>query len=239
MPSGTLTPGSTVTARVTVRNTGVEPETYQLDPRTTAQTAYDGVSVTNTAGTLPIPFGDDIPEYIVPPFSSQLKVDASTTGTTPIQFDISPYWGAPDVLSPPSSGGTTSVTLTNPFASAWAPTPAEIGPFSTPAKPEPYTTTATLTTLGFDANATPDTGNVWDDVAGGDSQSLDPLFLRPGQSGTMNLTFTVPNGSPGTTVSGLIPVETFNYNVLSPTVPIGDWSSDILAVLRYSYTIGS
>ena len=44
MPSGTLTPGSTVTAHVTVTNTGVEPETYQLDPRTTSQTPYDGVS---------------------------------------------------------------------------------------------------------------------------------------------------------------------------------------------------
>ena len=238
MPSGTLTPGSTVTARVTVKNTGVEPETYQLDPRTTSQTAYDGVSATNTGGTLPVPFGDNIPQYIVPPFTSQLKVNASTTGTTPIQFDISPYWGAPDVLSPPSSAGTTSVTLNNPFASAWGPAPSEIGPFSTPAIPEPYTTSATLTTLGFDDNATPDTGNVWDDVLGGGSQSIDPLFLRPGQSGTMNLTFTVPNGAAGTTVSGMVPVETFNYNVLSPDVPIGDWSSDILAVLRYSYTLG-
>ena len=123
MPSGTLTPGSTVTAQVQVKNTGVEPETYQLDPRTTTQTQYAGVSVTNTSGTLPITFGDPIPQYIVPPFSSQLKVNASTTGSTPIQFDLSPYWGAPDVLSPASSGGATSVTVSKPFASAWAPAP--------------------------------------------------------------------------------------------------------------------
>src|SRR5207248_2315250 len=44
MPSGTLTPGSTVTAHVQVKNTGVEPESYQLDARTLAQTPYDGVS---------------------------------------------------------------------------------------------------------------------------------------------------------------------------------------------------
>jgi len=236
MPSGTLTPGNTVTAQVQVKNTGVEPETYQLDPRTTSQTPYDGVSATNTDGTVPIAFGQNIPQYIVPPFTSQLKVNASTTGTTPIQFDISPYWGAPDVLSPPSSGGTTSVTLTNPFASEWAPAPSEIGPFSTRAIPEPYTTSATVTTLGFDHNAIPNTGNVWDDVLGGGSGSINPLFLRPGQTGTMSLTFTVPDGPAGTTVSGVVPVETFPTN--SFTTGVGDWSSDILSVLHYTYTLG-
>ena len=77
VPQGS--PGSTVTAQVRVKNTGVEPETYQLDPRTTTQTPYAGVSATNTSGMLPITFGDPVPQYIVPPFSSQLKVDASTT----------------------------------------------------------------------------------------------------------------------------------------------------------------
>ena len=129
MPSGTLTPGDTVTAHFKVKNTGVEPETYQLDPRTTTQTPYDGFSTTNTSGTLPVAVGDDIPQYVVSPFSSQLKVDASTTGNTPIQFDMTPYWGSPDIESPASSGGSTSVTVSNPFASEWAPTPSEIGPF--------------------------------------------------------------------------------------------------------------
>ena len=81
MPSGTLAPGSTVTAHVTVKNTGVEPETYQLDPRTTSQTPYDGVSTEDTSGTLPITVDDSIPQYVVPPFSTQLKMDASTTGS--------------------------------------------------------------------------------------------------------------------------------------------------------------
>jgi hypothetical protein len=236
MPSGTLTPGSTVTAQVQVKNTGVEPETYQLDPRTTTQTPYAGVSLTNTSGTLPITFDDSIPQYIVPPFSSQLKVDASTTGSTPIQFDLSPYWGAPDVLSPVSSGGATSVTVSKPFASAWAPAPSEVGPFASAATPEDYTTGATITTLGFDENAVPATGNVWANVLGGSSQPVKPLFLLPGQSGTMNLTFTVPSGTAGTTITGQVPVETFPMN--SITTGVGDWSSDVLKVLKYSYTLG-
>ena len=235
LPTGTLTPGSTVTAHVTVKNTGVEPETYQLDPRTTTQTPYAGVSATDTSGTLPITFDDSIPEYIVPPFSSRLSVNASTTGSTPIAFDISPYWGAPDVLSPVSSGGTTSVTLTNPFASAWAPTPAEVGPFGSAATPEDYSTSATLTTLGFDHNVRSSTGNWWDFVLNRGGQP-DSLFLLPGDSGRMDLTFTVPTGPAGTTVSGMIPVETFGTN--SYLTGIGDWSSDVLKVLNYSYTIG-
>jgi Subtilase family len=236
LPSGTLTAGSTVIAHVQVKNTGVEPETYQLDPRTVSQTPYAGSSLTPAGGKLPVTYNDSIPQYVVPPFSTQLKVTAATTGTTPIEFDLSPYWGAPDVASPVSSGGVTSVTLTNPFASAWAPAPTEVGPFSSPATPEDYTTSATVTTLGFDANATPDTGDVWATVLGGASQPVHPLFLLPGQSGTMNLTFTVPTAAAGTVVSGVVSVETFPTN--SYTTGVGDWSSDVLSVLRYSYTVG-
>src|SRR5262249_8907090 len=154
-------------------------------------------------------------QYLVSPFSSLLKVTASTTGTTPIAFDLGPYWGAPDILSPVSSGGTTSVTVSTPFASEWAPAPSEVGPFTSPATPESYSTTATVTTLGFDENAVADTGDVWADVVGGANQTLNPLFLLPGQSGTMNITFTVPAGAPGTTVSGQVPVETFGINSLT------------------------
>jgi len=235
MPSGTLAPGSIVTAHVQVKNTGIEPETYQLDPRTAVQTPYAGVSLSKASGTLPITFDDTVPEYVVPPFSSQLKMNASTTGTTPIQFDLSPYWGAPDVLSPASTGGQTSVTLTNPFASLWAPATSEVGPFASAATPEAYTTSATLTTLGFDHNATPSTGNWWDFVLDGGPQPRS-LFLNPGDSGTMDLTFTVPNAAAGTTVSGVVPVETFGTN--SYYIGVGDWSSDVLKILNYSYTIG-
>jgi hypothetical protein len=82
----------------------------------------------------------------------------------------------------------------------------------------------------------PDTGDIWADVLGGANQTVSPLFLLPGQTGTMNVTFTVPSGAAGTTVSGEVPVETFGTNSFS--TGIGDWSSDVLAVLHYSYTLG-
>jgi hypothetical protein len=236
LPSGTLPAGTQVTAQVRVKNTGVEPETYQLDPRTTTQTPYAAQSETGTSGTLPISFGDSIPQYIVPPFSTQLKVNASTTGSTPIDFDVSPYWGAPDILSPPSSGGATSATVSNPFASEWAPALAELGPFNGPAKHEHYSTSATVTTLGFDDNAQPDTGDAWATFVANAPGPLDPLFLLPGQGGTMSVTFTVPDGTPGTTVSGELAVETFPTN--SYLTGFGDWSSDVLSIVPYTYTIG-
>jgi hypothetical protein len=236
MPTGTLTPGTQVTAQVQVKNTGVEPETYQLDPRTTTQTPYAAQSETDTSGTLPISFGDSIPQYIVPPFSTQLKVDASTTGTAPIDFDLSPYWGAPDIVTPPSSGGATSATVSNPFASEWAPALAELGPFNGPATQEDYSTSATVTTLGFDETAVPDTGDAWATFVANAEAPLEPLFLLPGQSGTMSVTFTVPDGTPGLTVSGEVAVETFPTN--SYLTGFGDWSSDVLSILPYSYSLG-
>jgi hypothetical protein len=52
----------------------------------------------------------------------------------------------------------------------------------------------------------------------------------------MDLTFTVPTAAAGTTVSGVVPVETFGTN--SYYIGVGDWSSDVLKILNYSYTIG-
>ena len=73
MPSGTLTPGSSVTAHITVKDAGDEAQTYQLDPRTTAETPYDGVSTGDASGTLPITLDDTIPQYFVPPFSGRWR----------------------------------------------------------------------------------------------------------------------------------------------------------------------
>ena len=237
MPTGALQPGTVVTAHVKVTNTGAEPETYQLDPRTTSQAPYPAQSLTNTSGTLPVPGGTGVPQYLVPPFSSQLQLNASTTGATPIAFDVSPFWGAPDVAAPPSSAGATGITVNDPIASEWGLTPEEVGPFASTATSENYATSGTLTTLGFDTTASPDTGDLWALIAGGLDEPPNPLFVLPGKSGTMAVTFTVPSGSPGTAITGNLAVETFDTN--SFTTGVGDWSSDVLGLVPYSYTLGT
>ena len=52
----------------------------------------------------------------------------------------------------------------------------------------------------------------------------------------MSVTFTVPSGAAGAKIAGEIPVETFGTNSFG--TGIGDWSSDILKVVHYSYTLG-
>jgi hypothetical protein len=239
LPSGTLTPGTTVTAHVHVTNTGPEPESYQVDPRTGSQVRYVAQSVNGvTSGTLPVTGGTPVPQYAVPPFSSGLNLSTSTTGSTPITFDVSSFWGAPDVMAAPSTAGTTSISLQNPIASEWGLTPDEIGPFgSGPAKSEDYSTGGTVDTSGFDGTAVPDTGDIWEAIFTGGGGSLNPLYLQPGQSGTINVTFTVPKGTTGSKVAGELAVETFNFNAL--TTGIADWSSDVLGILPYSYKLGS
>ena len=236
MPSGSLTPGSTVTAHVQVKNTGVEPETYQLDPRTNTQTPYAGQSATNTGGTLPVALGDDIPQYLVSPFSSQLTVTTSTTGATPIEFDLGPVLGR------------AGHPLARQFG--WdderhGQQPVRVGMGACSVRGRSVRRAGDAGELldgrhghdaGFDNNAVPDTGDVWDNVVGGANETVNPLFLLPGQTGTMAITFTVPAGTAGTKVSGQVPVETFGINSL--TSGIGDWSSDVLSVLHYSYTLG-
>jgi hypothetical protein len=237
LPSGTLSPGTHVTTHITVKNTGIEPELYQLDPRLTASHQYEAVPVNDvSSGTLPITDGANVPLYAVPPFSSKLQMTASTTGSTPIVFNVSPYWGAPDVSSAPSTNGSTTVTIDDPIASTWAPTIDEVGPFGSTETPEDFSASGTLSTLRIDDNATVSTGNIWSAVVDGTNNLLNPLFLLPGHSGTMAVTFTVPNGVAGTKVNGAIPVETFDLN--SITTGIGNWSSNVLKVVHYSYTIG-
>jgi hypothetical protein len=238
LPGGTLSPGAHVTTHITVKNTGNEPEFYQLDPRLTASHQYEAVAENNvSSGTLPITDAANVPVYGVPPFSSKFQMTASTSGSTPIVFDASPYWGSPNVTAAPSTAGSTSVTINDPIASTWAPTISEVGPFGATAEtPENFSTSGTLSTLRIDDNATVSTGNIWSAIVDGTNNLLNPLFLLPGQSGTMAVTFTVPNGVAGTKISGVIPVETFELNSL--TTGVGDWSSDILKVVHYSYKIG-
>ena len=52
----------------------------------------------------------------------------------------------------------------------------------------------------------------------------------------MNVTFTVPHGTAGRPSDRPGPCGDLPHN--SYTSGIGDWSSDVLAVLSYSYTLG-
>jgi hypothetical protein len=228
LPPGALRPGSTVTAQVNVTNTGVEPENYFIDARRSTTSKYQAQSATVTSGTLPITYADTFPQYLVPPFSSQLYLEASTTGPRPIDFAVSPAWGQPEYESSNSTASSpAAVTIPDPIASAWGFGPTEIGPFGNgTATTEPYDTSGTVSTLTFDPDVTASTGDLWAETVG-EPGNFSPLFLDPGQSGTISVTFTIPRGStpPGT---GDLYLETINPNLFP------DGSSDVLTAFPYS-----
>ena len=180
-------------------------------------------SVTPTSGALPIA-SFPWPLFVVPPFSSKLSIAASST--VPINFDSSPNFGYPDVLSV-QRGTNAVVTLQAPdiAASLWSCTPTEIT--TGLAVSTTYSCGADATTKAFDPAVDSSTGNIWSALEG-TTATYNPLVLLPGQSGNITVTIT-PNGSKGTNVSGFLAVETFNF--------LTD-SSDQLVNLPYKYKIG-
>jgi Subtilase family len=238
VPDGaTLTAGSTVNAQVSVTNTGSEPEDYVVDPRETGSSSYSSVSTTVNSGTLPITSADSFPQFLVPPFSSSVSLSTSTTGTTPVDFATSPFWGSPEYLSTTSSGSTpASVTISNPADSEWGFGPTEVGVFtSTPAPTEPYSSTGQVSTLTFDPNVSSSTSDPWDLAVGLTESAFQPLFLLPRQTGTIQVTFTVPtSATAGSTDSGDLWVETFNPYIADA---VGAFGSDVLTGIPYSWAV--
>jgi hypothetical protein len=234
--SAQLPPGSQVNALVTVTNTGTEPEDYVVDPRQTTSATYNSVSATVTSGTLPITPLNIYPQYLVPPLSSSLSISSSTSGPVPIDFAVSPDWGSPEYLSSTSQGATpASVTIANPAASSWGFGPTEVGVFTTtPAPSEPYTSAAQVNTLAFDPDVSSSTSDPWDPTVGLTESAFQPLFLLPGQTGTIQVTFTVPaSATTGSTDSGDVWVETFNPYLTGDLL----FSSDVLTAIPYSWTV--
>lgn len=220
-----LASGVPVTATIHIVNNGNSPAEYSIDPRLNQDAVMSLNSLYPTSGTLPIGVSSGSwPQFVVPPFTSKLSIAASST--VPINFDSSPYFGYPDVLSV-RRGTNAVVTLQAPdiTASLWSCTPTEIGPG--PAVSAPYSCGAMATTKPFDPAVDSSTGNIWSALEGL-TATYNALVLLPGQSGDITVTIT-PHGSKGTDVSGFLAVETFNFNTVS---------SDQLVNLPYRYKIG-
>jgi hypothetical protein len=110
-----------------------------------------------------------------------------------------------------------AVTLTVPGVpfGPWLLFPAEVG--ATPpggAQPEPYPANAFVVMQPFDNAVSADSGDVWEDLVLG-SNTFNPLQLAPGQSGTINVTFTPQAAQVGTTVNGFLYIDTFNLGLLT------------------------
>jgi hypothetical protein len=222
----TLTKGKPVTATLHITNNGNSPEFYSVDPRLDQATDLSLFSLTGTSGTLPLDVMSlgTIPQFVVPPFSTNLEVAAAST--VPINFTTSPNFGTPEIGSV-THGTNALITYTAPdiAASVWSCPPTEIGPG--PSVSAPFACGAVATTKTFDPAVGSSTGNVWSWLEGL-TGTPHPLELQPGQSGDITVTIT-PGGSVGQVVSGFLAVESFSFVT---------FSSDQFASIPYIYRVG-
>ena len=231
---------------VTVKNTGVAPEGFFVDPRLANQTETVDLpnqdpAVTATSFTIPLPGGLSFPYYIVPTHTTELQASVSSAdGATPVTFDLEYFpgdpWLSPAVATPGATGqfgpGSASLTYTQgPEVSPglWALNPTEIGPYPSSGIPtDPASASLSAVTEAFDPAVTSSTGNLWD----GSLSNF--LYLLPGQSGTIEVDIS-PTGAPGTVVSGTLYVDDLTLGSFSgAALPDGDE----LAAIPYQYTTG-
>jgi Subtilase family len=229
-----LKAGKPVTVPVTVKNTGVAPESFFVDAR------LDGTQKITLAQLAPSPFALPLvptsfqPQWNVPTETS--KVTVAVVANVPVNFDYGWLFGFgdPDV-SGTSSGKTAVGSFSgNPVPSgSWFASPAEIGPFGPNGAPPGSAVAAlTATTRPFDPAVTTPIGDF-------ELGSVDPstpfalVTVKPGQSLTIPVTIT-PTGKKGSVVSGQLFVDDLSFVTLLGALPAGQE----LGAVPYRYTIG-
>jgi hypothetical protein len=185
--------------------------------------------------TVPLNVSQSVPQYLVPSHSTAFTGVASTTGSTPIQFDSSWNFGDPDVIS--NVGTTVSTTFSaNPLAHGlWSIAPTVVGPFGATGVPsEPVHTTMNVATAPFDPAVSSQTGDLWS-VSTDPSQlnGFSPVIVGPGQTGTLPVTIT-PAGPLGPHESGTLYIDDTNEVGLQGYLAL---NGNDAAAIPYSYTV--
>ena len=243
LPSGgpKLQQGQTYTFNVKVKNTGDSPQSFFLDPRLNSTTTMSPPDQ-NPGGpdqNIRLPLGSGrFPFYLVPTNTSSVQASLAPTGTptVPVNFDLSPFSGDPD-LEGTQNGNSASVTYNSgdeAQSGPWALIPSEIGPYPATGAPTAHANASfSIVTQAFDSTVNPSTGDMWL-FDNGVTSNFDPVYLDPGQSATIPLTIT-PTASSGTHVSGLIDVDdAFQENLQEG---FSNANADELSSLPFSYTV--
>jgi hypothetical protein len=225
-----LAAGTPVTVPVSITNTGLQAEDFFIDPRTNGTTTYSLAPFSQASGlALPLVVGS--PQWFVPTETSSLSVAA--TASLPIEFDFGSNTGDPDVNSNISTSPSASYTPTTGMVANgfWFATPSEIGPYPSGAPAGTVSMSMSGTAQAFDTTVTSATGDL-EPAAINPATTFSPVVVNPGQTATINVTFT-PSGSSGTVVRGNLYVDDFMTNV----PPYGQQGADELAAIPYEYTI--
>ncbi|MEY9894825.1 hypothetical protein ABIA31_008513 [Catenulispora sp. MAP5-51] len=227
LPKGKVATGTPITAKVTVKNTGVAPEKFFAEPRLTTFADYPLAVLPGSNATVPLPFPVTGVQATFQVPSHTTALDIAQSSTVPADLTASAFSSVPEV-SGFSRGLTASAAVTSPWVTQgdWTVVPTVVGPTNASVTGS-ATDAMSVHSLAFDKAAVADTGDLW--LAGIDASApgLRPLVLQPGQSGTITIVIT-PSGPKGTTVNGVIYVDDF-----APFFGSGDE----LAGIPYSYTV--
>jgi hypothetical protein len=238
--STTLAAGKPVTVPVTIKNTGIAPEAFFIDPRLDSTSSVPLVSITDGTVPLPTPASTDEPLWVIPTETSSVSV--SQTSSLKSMFDFQPVIGSdPDIASASSGSSalcsdTSTVSYTpadgTVTAGVWDSAPAECGPYAKAAPTGTATDTVTVQTKTFDTSVSSPTGDLWLEATG-TSVTFAPVVIAPGKSATIEVTIT-PSAAAGTVVSGHLYVDVAESDI----PPYGQVSGDEVVALPYEYTVG-
>jgi subtilase family protein/peptidase inhibitor I9 len=226
-----LTAGQPHTVTLDVRNDGVATEDFFADARQNAFANIQLASLVAQPTPLPVPPGRNPPVFLFPTQTD--SVLAAAQATLPMRFDLTFFFGDPDVASDgvPAGGiATAQVSGTELSQGLWAVATVPVGPFAAPLTPGRAVGIAIAHTRDFDTDVASPQGNIWEEAAGIDDgpRGFNPVTIDPGKRGTLALTIT-PSAAPGTIVHG--------------TLFVDDWSNfdffgDEAVAIPYTYTVG-
>ncbi len=237
-----LTAGVPTTVDVKVTNSGTSPEEYFIDARLPGSTTLALAPVTTASGPVP-PNGTTYVTYPVP--SQTTAVTVSAHGSHPVVFDYNYGPGDPDILATSASPTTNPTSTYAPPndvvpSGTWVVSPEYLGPDGAHGdRPGTIRTSMTATTAPFDPAVTSSTGDVWLSAVN-PADAATPVFVQPGQTVTIPVTFT-PTAGAGTVVSGTLYIDAFtpvNAEAVTETPGIFPFASE-LAAMPYTYTVAA
>jgi len=225
--------GKPVTATIDVTNTGAVTTAYFADARlakTELVALPEGAfTALCPAATLPGACG----LVTVPSEASSVKFSAkSTTSIDMDAFDYSGYaFGSdPDLFAVKTAAHTVVASLEEPEIpyGPWVISPSLVGPYGASGAPtKAVTLSATAVMRPFDTAISADSGDAWADLTLG-TNTYNPLYIAPGEAGTITLTITPDPSLVGKTVSGYVFIDT--YSQFTAT-------GDEVVRIPYSYTV--
>jgi hypothetical protein len=228
LPNNVVLPADQpVTARITVRNTGIAAQPFFIDAR---RTATGDVRLISRGPEADLPITPAAAAfYQLPPVTTRFAGTVSTTARADLEMLSITGQPAVSARTNRDNVATAAVNAAEVQPGLWTAVSNLVGPFPPDgAPPASATFSAVARTQLFDDTVTSSTGDFWLAAVRDDPPEFTPQVLNPGETGVITVTIT-PHRPKGTAVNGVLYLD--DLNVFADT-------GDELKAFPYSYTIG-